>query len=91
MNAYAVERRSEYISESGTPLYKLRKRNPYGKMYSVMQSDRNRFCGDVVLDSFNMAYRDEGYILYKTYEKQIFWDLYYEVFWFLDWLKKMHT
>ena len=22
--------------------------------YSVMQSDRNSFCGDVVLDSFNM-------------------------------------
>ena len=25
-----------------------------------MQSDRNSFCGDVILDSFNMTYRDEG-------------------------------
>ena len=45
-----------------------------------MQSDRNSFCGKVVLDSFNMAYRDEGRILYKKYEKRIFWDLYYEDF-----------
>ena len=33
------------------------------RLYSVMQSDRNSFCGDVVLDSFYMAYRDEGRIL----------------------------
>ena len=32
------------------------------KVYSVMQSDRNNFCGDVVLDSVNMTYRDEGSI-----------------------------
>jgi len=25
-----VQQRSDYISESGTPLYKLRQRNPYG-------------------------------------------------------------
>ena len=31
--------------------------------YSVMQSDRNSFCGNVVLDSFNMSYREEGSIL----------------------------
>ena len=34
----------------------------------VMQSDRNSFCGDVVLDSFNMAYRDEDSILYQIYK-----------------------
>ena len=28
--------------------------------YSVMQSDGNSFCGDVILDSFNISYRDEG-------------------------------
>ena len=33
-----------------------------------MQSDRNSFCGDVVLDSFNMVYRDEDSILYQKYE-----------------------
>ena len=31
--------------------------------YSVMQSDGNSFCGDVVLDSFNMEFRDEERIL----------------------------
>ena len=40
----------------------------------VMQSDGNTFCGDVVLDSFDMAYRDEDNILYQKYEKQIFWE-----------------
>ena len=43
--------------------------------YSVMQSDRNSFGGDVVLDSFNMSYRDEDSILDQKYEKQISWDL----------------
>ena len=28
-------------------------------MYSVMQSDGNSFCGDVILDSFNKASRDK--------------------------------
>ena len=37
--------------------------------YSVMQSDRNRFCGDVVSDSFNMAYRDGESILDQIYTK----------------------
>ena len=31
--------------------------------YSVMQSDGNSFCGDVVLDSFDMEYRDKDSIL----------------------------
>ena len=43
-----------------------------------MQSDGNSYCGDVVLDSFNMTYRDEDGILDQKYEKQIFWDLYHE-------------
>ena len=46
-------------------------------LYSVMQSDRNR---DVILDSVNMTYRDEDRILDQIYEKQIFWDLYYQDF-----------
>ena len=29
-------------------------------MYSVMQSDWNSFCGDVVLDSLNMEYSDDS-------------------------------
>ena len=36
--------------------------------------------GDVVMDSFNMAYNDEDSILDQKYEKQIFWDFYYEDF-----------
>ena len=31
--------------------------------YSVMQSDRNSFGGDVVLDSFNIVYRHEDSVL----------------------------
>ena len=31
--------------------------------YSVMQSDGNSFCGDVVSDSFNKTSRDEDNIL----------------------------
>ena len=36
-----------------------------------MQSDGNSFSGDVVLDSFNMAYRDEDSSLDQKYKKQI--------------------
>ena len=55
-----------------------------------MQSDGNSFCGDVVLDGFNMSYRDEDSILEQKYEKQISWYLYYEDFIIQKWLKKMH-
>ena len=44
-------------------------------IYSVMQSDWKRFYGDVVLDWFNMYYRDEDSILDQKYEKQISLDL----------------
>ena len=37
--------------------------------YSVMQSDRNSFCSDVVLDSVNMASIDEVYKIYEKHEK----------------------
>ena len=39
----------------------------YSRTYSVMQSDGNSFGGDVVLNSFNKASRDEGNILDQTY------------------------
>ena len=42
-----------------------------------MQSYSNRFGGDVVLDSFNMAYRDDSN-LDQIFRKQIFLDFYYE-------------
>ena len=53
------------------------------RVYSVMQSDGNSFGGDVVLDSFNMLYRDEDSMLEQKYEKQLSWDLYYKhfIFW----------
>ena len=35
----------------------------YNNIYTVMQSDGNTFYGDVVLDSFNKASRDEDNIL----------------------------
>ena len=53
-----------------------------------MQSDWNSFCGDVVLNSFNMAYRDEDRISYQNYEKLIFWDLYYKILNFKSDLRK---
>ena len=40
---------------------------------SVMQSDGNSFCGDVVLDSFNMAYRDENSIICRPNYEGILW------------------
>ena len=36
-----------------------------------MQSDENSFCGYIVSESFNMAYRDENSILDQQSEKQI--------------------
>ena len=48
--------------------------------YSVMQSDRNSFCGDVILDIFNMVYSDEDSIEDQQYENRIFWDHHYEDF-----------
>ena len=47
--------------------------SPISPEYSVLQSDGNSFCGDVVLDSFKMEYSDEDSILDKICEKQIFW------------------
>ena len=41
-----------------------------------MQSNGNRFGGDFVLDSVNMAYRDEDSISNQVYEKQIVLELY---------------
>ena len=35
--------------------------------HSVMQSEENRFCGDVALNSFNKASRNEDNILDKRY------------------------
>ena len=35
--------------------------------YSVVQSDRNIFCDDVVLDSFDLAFKDEDSILDQIY------------------------
>ena len=40
---------------------------PYFGKYSVMQSDRNSLCGDIVLDSVNMASRNEDNILNKLF------------------------
>ena len=37
-----------------------------------MQSDRNNFCGDVILDSVNMVFKDEDSISDQIYEKQIY-------------------
>ena len=59
-------------------------------IYSVMLSDGNSSCGDVVFDKFNLAYRDEDSISDQNYEKHIFWNLYYENFLNLRVLEKLH-
>ena len=51
---------------------------PSQRSYSVMQSDGTRFCGDVVMGSFNMAYGHEDNGLDQKYEKQISRDRYYK-------------
>ena len=48
------------------------------------------FNGDVVSQSFNMAYRDKDSILYQKYEKLICFDIYYEDFNFKELSWKMH-
>ena len=50
-----------------------------------MQSYSNSFWEDVVLDSFNMAYSNEDFIL-----DQIFSDFYYEDLKFKSDWEKMH-
>ena len=37
-------------------------------MQCILQSDGKSFCGDVVLDGFNKAFRDEDTILDQTYK-----------------------
>ena len=41
------------------------------KSYSVTQSSSNSLLGDVVLDGFNMGYRNEDSLLDQTYQKQV--------------------
>ena len=43
-----------------------------------MKSDRNTFYGDVVLDSFNKASRDEDNILDQMCKTQVCFDFYYD-------------
>ena len=50
--------------------YYLNIRNISNKNYNVLQSDGNSFCGDVVLDSFNMVCSDEDSIYDLKYEKK---------------------
>ena len=53
--------------------------------YSVMQSDGNSFCWDVVLDNFNIQALRQ-YILDQKYKKQISWDVFiwYEILEVID-------
>ena len=39
----------------------------HATLLHTMQSDGKSFCGNVVLDSFNMSYRDEDSILDQKY------------------------
>ena len=57
---------------------------------SVMQSDGNSFCRDVVLGGFNMAYRDEDSILEQKCEKYIFKIFIMKILYFRSDWRKMH-
>ena len=46
----------------------------------MMQSNWNSFGGDVVLDSFNIAYRHEDSVLEQKHEKKISRNRYYKDF-----------
>ena len=59
-------------------------------MYSVMQSDGNSFCGDVVLDSFNMLNMDEDSILDQSMKSKHFRLFITEILNFISDFKKMH-
>ena len=48
--------------------------NPKYIFYSVMQTDGNSFCSDVVLECDNMASRDEDNTFDQIYEKQKYSD-----------------
>ena len=63
----------------------------YVRTYSVMQSDGNSFCGDVVLDSFNKASRDENNILDQMYKSKKCSDYFYDDFNSLSHYTKMLT
>ena len=60
------------------------------RTYNVLQSDGNSFCGDVVLESFNEASRDEENIFAQIYVC-LCSDYYYDDFISLYHYKKMHT
>ena len=82
-----MQRRKERENKSKRSSEKERERKRYRGsekhrifMYRVMQSDRNSFYGDVVLDSLNKVSRDEYIILDQKYKSKYFLDLYYEDF-----------
>ena len=49
-------------------------------MLRVMQSDGNSFCGNVVLDGFTEAYRDEDNILDQIYKSKLCSEYFHEYF-----------
>ena len=51
-------------------LIKNRIEHLYSSTYTVMQSDGNNFCGDVVSYSFKKASRDEDNLLYQIYKSK---------------------
>ena len=48
------------------------------------------FAGMSSWKALKLTYRDEDSIIDQSYQKQIFWDLYYEYFNFKEWLRKVH-
>ena len=67
MNKYVNKALIKWIIEELLLLTRVK----YHLIYSVMQSDWNSFCGDVISDIFNRAYMDEDIVLDKKFEKQI--------------------
>ena len=80
-----------YNIESVCFMYKKPPPPPQVHDYSVMQSDGNSSWGDVVLDSFDMAYRDEKSFIDQIYERQICSDFLYDDLIILWCYTKMHS
>ena len=58
MNIFLNLKRHEVDYQRGATAQNIQVEN-FTYKYSVMQSDGNSFCGEVVLVSFNMVYSDE--------------------------------
>ena len=71
LTEYSYFDSNSFIVVSEDDFNQVEMHEPVLVLYSVMQSDGNSISGDVVLDSFNVAYLDEFNISDHNIKKQI--------------------